>query len=110
MASLLHGAGLRLSECASLRVKDVDFAVAQLVVRSGKAQRDRVALLPKSLVEPLLAQLQQVRRQQMPIWRGARAIVDFEALFAVRGERGEPASDQENVAIAIDWRFPLELA
>jgi integrase len=35
MASLLYGAGLRLSECASLRVKDVDFALAQLVVRSG---------------------------------------------------------------------------
>jgi site-specific recombinase XerD len=63
MASLLYGAGLRLSECASLRVKDVDFALAQLVVRSGKGQRDRVALLPKSLVEPLQAQLQQARRQ-----------------------------------------------
>jgi len=63
MASLLYGAGLRLSECASLRVKDVDFALMQLVVRSGKGQRDRVALLPKSLVVPLQTQLAEVRRQ-----------------------------------------------
>jgi len=64
MASVLYGAGLRLSECASLRVKDVDFSLSQLVVRSGKGQRDRLALLPKSLVGPLQVQLQKVCEQR----------------------------------------------
>jgi integrase len=46
MALLLYGAGLRLLECARLRVKDVDFASSQILVRSGKGARDRVTMLP----------------------------------------------------------------
>lgn len=57
MAQLLYGAGLRLQECVALRVKDVDFGNLQLQVRCGKGQKDRVALLPKSLIEPLRQQL-----------------------------------------------------
>ena len=41
IATLLYGAGLRLLECLRLRVKDVDFARSQLVVRGGKGDRDR---------------------------------------------------------------------
>jgi len=63
MASVLYGAGLRLSECASLRVKDVDFGLSQLIVRCAKGQRDRVALLPRSLVVPLQVQLERARQQ-----------------------------------------------
>src|SRR5207244_11108230 len=44
MAILLYGAGLRLLECARRRVKDLDFAANQIVVRSGKGDRDRVTL------------------------------------------------------------------
>jgi hypothetical protein len=61
MASLLYGSGLRLLECARLRVKDVDFSAGQLVIRNGKGNRDRVALLPVRLRGPLHAHLQQVR-------------------------------------------------
>src|SRR3989442_2579790 len=46
MAVLLYGAGLRVLECARLRVKDLDFSANQIVVRSGKGDRDRVTLLP----------------------------------------------------------------
>jgi Phage integrase, N-terminal SAM-like domain/Phage integrase family len=46
MALLLYGAGLRLLECARLRVKDVDFARNQLVVRAGKGNKDRATMLP----------------------------------------------------------------
>lgn len=63
MASLLYGSGLRLVECVTLRVKDVDFGTGQLTVRRGKGQRDRAALLPQSLVEPLTLHLASVRRQ-----------------------------------------------
>lgn len=46
MALLLYGAGLRLLEGLQLRVKDVDFGARQLTIRSGKGNRDRVAILP----------------------------------------------------------------
>ncbi len=42
MATLLYGSGLRVLECARLRVKDVDFASPQIVVRNGKGEKDRV--------------------------------------------------------------------
>ena len=61
MASLLYGSGLRLLECASLRVKDVDFGGGQLLVRRGKGQKDRATILPRTLIEPLEAQLRNVR-------------------------------------------------
>ena len=46
MALLMYGAGLRLLECARLRVHDVDFASNQIVVRGGKGDKDRVTMLP----------------------------------------------------------------
>jgi integron integrase len=61
MCALLYGAGLRQIECLSLRVKDVDFAYRQILVRDGKGGKDRVTMLPQNLVEPLRAQLGRVR-------------------------------------------------
>ena len=61
MASLLYGTGMRLMECLRLRVKDVDFAYRQIVVRDGKGQKDRVTPLPDKLIEPLRAHLEQVK-------------------------------------------------
>jgi len=46
MALLMYGAGLRLLECARLRVQDVDFGSNQIVVRGGKGDKDRVTMLP----------------------------------------------------------------
>lgn len=60
MASLLYGAGLRLRECLSLRVKDVDFEYRQILVRDGKGAKDRVTMLPLSVVEPLKVHLERV--------------------------------------------------
>lgn len=53
MASLIYGTGLRVMECVSLRVLDVDFGAKQIVVRSGKGGKDRITLLPQNLVAPL---------------------------------------------------------
>ncbi len=61
MASLLYGAGLRLMECLRLRVKDVDFARKEILVRDGKGFKDRVTMLPAALVESLRAHLLRVR-------------------------------------------------
>jgi integron integrase len=61
MASLLYGSGLRLQECCALRVKDFDFDYHQIVVREGKGAKDRVTLLPDSLVAPLAKHLTKVK-------------------------------------------------
>ena len=61
MASFLYGAGLRQIECLQLRVKDVDFAYRQVLVRDGKGARDRVTMLPEQVVQPLQAHLGRVR-------------------------------------------------
>jgi integron integrase len=57
MARLMYGTGMRISECLALRVKDVDLARREIVVRQGKGGRDRVTMLPVSLVDPLRRQL-----------------------------------------------------
>lgn len=49
VAGLMYGSGLRLIEALRLRVKDVDFAMRQIIVRDGKGAKDRVTLLPESL-------------------------------------------------------------
>jgi integron integrase len=61
MASLLYGSGLRLMECVRLRVKDVDSSRLQITVRDGKGGKDRVTVLPTSLVEPLKRQLERAQ-------------------------------------------------
>jgi len=53
MAQLLYGAGLRVSECISLRVKDIDFGAKTLTVRDGKGGKDRTTLLPTQLISRL---------------------------------------------------------
>jgi len=61
MAELMYGAGLRVMECARLRVKDLDFGNGYIVVRAGKGDKDRRAPLPKKLVKSLEAQLEQAK-------------------------------------------------
>jgi integron integrase len=61
--ALLYGAGLRLMECLSLRVKDVDFARDRIHVRDGKGGKGRFTVLPGALRDALAAQVDHVRRQ-----------------------------------------------
>jgi len=58
---LLYGTGMRLMEGLRLRVKDVDFTRREIVIREGKGAKDRVTMLPESLVEPLRTHLLKVR-------------------------------------------------
>jgi integron integrase len=62
VAVLLYGSGLRLLECLTLRVKDLDFERMEIRVRRGKGRRDRVTMLPASAKERLMAHLEKVRR------------------------------------------------
>jgi len=61
MASLLYGAGLRLRECLKLRVKDLDFDYGQILVRDAKGGKDRVTMLPQSVIGPLREHLARVK-------------------------------------------------
>jgi integron integrase len=63
VAKLLYGSGLRLSEALQLRIKDIDFAQHQIVVRDGKGGNSRVTMLPISIVDPLKDHLKIVQRQ-----------------------------------------------
>ncbi|RQP23403.1 integron integrase [Piscinibacter terrae] len=62
LARLLYGTGLRISEALQLRTKDLDFAHQALIVRSGKGGKDRVVMLPTSLLADLRTQLHHARQ------------------------------------------------
>ncbi len=75
MATLLYGCGLRLLECCRLRVKDLDFAQNQIVVRAGKGGKDRYTMFPLGLQEPMRAHLERVKRQhESDLSRGLGAV------------------------------------
>jgi integron integrase len=61
MANVIYGGGLRLQECLSLRVKDIDFARNCLTIKSGKGQKDRETVLPERVIETLKLHLERVR-------------------------------------------------
>jgi integron integrase len=61
VAMLLYGSGLRLLECLGLRVKDIDFASHEIIVRGGKGDKDRLTMLPVGLEEVLRDHLKGVR-------------------------------------------------
>lgn len=57
MAALMYGSGLRVHECCTLRLKDVDFEALTLRVHGGKGDKDRLCLLPETLVPALQKQI-----------------------------------------------------
>jgi len=62
LAELLYGTGMRISEALGLRVKDVDFGHRAIYVREGKGGKDRVVMLPQSLLASIRAQLGACRQ------------------------------------------------
>jgi integron integrase len=71
VVKLLYGSGLRLSEALRLRVKDVDFAQHQIVVRDGKGRKNRVTMLAASAAAEIQDHLVGIRRQhQQDLSRG----------------------------------------
>ena len=63
MGFLLYGAGLRLMECCRLRIKDIDFSRNEIVVRSGKGNKDRYTMLPSAVRDSLIQHLRAVKAQ-----------------------------------------------
>ena len=66
IATVLYGAGLRVMEGVSLRIKDIDLAKRTITVREGKGKRDRVTVFPDSLVPAMRVHLERVEQ----LWRG----------------------------------------
>lgn len=62
LARLIYGTGMRLLEAFRLRVQDLDFDRAEVLIREGKGAKDRVTMLPQSLIEPLKDHLKQVKK------------------------------------------------
>jgi integrase len=60
MFSLLYGSGLRKAELLRLRIKDIDFSSNSIYVFRGKGAKDRITLLPQSLVSSLKTHINYV--------------------------------------------------
>jgi len=60
VAELLYGAGLRVTECMTLRVKDLDLQAGTITIRAGKGGKDRTSLLPQTLVQTLQQHLLRI--------------------------------------------------
>jgi len=99
VGSLMYGGGLRLQECLSLRVKDVDFERRVLVVRDGKGRKDRETVLPHRLGTPLRRQIARVRAQHEKDLADGRGAVPLPDAL----ERKFPKAAWE---LSWQWVFP----
>ena len=96
MAHLLYGSGLRVTECMTLRVKDVDMGAGLIHVRAGKGGKDRTTLLPRQLERLLQRQLLRVAgMHKQDLARGAGFAPLPNAL-----ERKYPSASQ-----SLAWQF-----
>ncbi len=62
VASLLYGAGMRVTECLQLRVKDLELFRHEILIRDSKGQKDRITILPDALAAPVKEQLTRLRQ------------------------------------------------
>jgi integron integrase len=69
IARLMYGSGMRLNECLSLRIKDVDLERLEITVRQAKGKKDRHTCLPKLLAEPLAQEITRIK----PLWQQDRS-------------------------------------
>ncbi|MEW6073707.1 MAG: integron integrase [Planctomycetota bacterium] len=84
VACLLYGSGLRLLEACRLRVKDVDFDRNQIVVRSGKGDKDRLTVLPAFVRAELRVHLELVRRQHDADLASGAGFVELPGALALK--------------------------
>lgn len=99
MAMLLYGSGLRLMECSQLRVKDLDWAQNQIVVRSGKGGKDRHTTFPSGLQTALRTHLALVEAQHQEDLKQGLGRVELPNALS----RKFPNADKE---WGWQWAFP----
>jgi len=93
---LLYGSGMRLMECMRLRVKDVNFEMRTVTVRDPKNNRDRVTVLPSSVIDPLRTHLKRVAIQHEEDLRLGFGSVELP--FAL-------ANKYKNAQYDLDWQY-----
>lgn len=79
---LMYGGGLRVSEVAALRVKDVDIERSELLVRAGKGAKDRITMLPRAAADELLQHRERLRARWAKWLAAGRASVVLPAAFS----------------------------
>jgi integron integrase len=99
MAALMYGSGLRLRECCTLRVQDVDLERKQIRVRDGKGRRSRATLLPARLIDPLARHLDAVRRQHEADLAEGAGLVEIAAALV-------PEAGRVSREWPWQWAFP----
>lgn len=96
VASLLYGAGLRLLEALQLRIKDIDLARGEIVVRGGKGGKDRITVLPHVLIPTLRDHLRRVHKlHERDLARGEGRAVLPDAYL------------RKNPSAPLEWRWQL---
>jgi site-specific recombinase XerD len=95
-ALLMYGSGLRVSEVAGLRVKDVDFERREIIVRAGKGKKDRQVPLPAIVMPALQKHLDRERDRHS--WDTRRGV-------HVTGIPDAMAAKAPNVVHAWPWRY-----
>jgi integron integrase len=101
MARVMYGTGLRLTECLQLRVKDVELARLQLIVREGKGAKDRITMFPATLVEDMKRHLTGVRKMYERDRAAGVAGVELPHAYAVKNPGAA-------VAWGWHWIFPQD--
>ncbi|MBN2617845.1 MAG: integron integrase [Spirochaetales bacterium] len=92
MLQLIYGAGLRLEECLSLRIKDLDFEGGIITIRSGKGNKDRLTILPKYLIDNMEKHLTVVEK-----------IYKYDRLKNVNGVEVPGALEKKYPMAGIEW-------
>ena len=96
IGEILYGSGLRLLESLSLRVKDVDLDRHQIMIRRGKGEHDRPALLPSRTRDELRAQVERVSRRHRTELAAGRGDVDLPHALRVKMPRA---------ATSLAWQY-----
>ncbi len=99
MGELTYGAGLRRKECIELRVKDIDFEHRTVIVQNGKGDWSRTTLLPESLSDRLVEQIELVARLHMKDCQNGYGRVQLPHALALK----YPKAAEE---LAWQWLWP----
>jgi integron integrase len=99
LARLIYGSGMRLREALSLRIKDIDFSRKLIIIRQGKGGKDRVVMLPVSLLPTLKEQVSYARA----IWEADRQAQVPGVFLPFALENKYPRAGE---AWAWQWVFP----
>ncbi|MCU7842039.1 MAG: integron integrase [Candidatus Thiodiazotropha sp. (ex Troendleina suluensis)] len=96
MIRLMYGTGMRVMECVSVRLKDLDFEYLQITVRAGKGKKDRCVPLPKALISDLQKQIESVKQMHEK---------DFEAGYGSVYMPEALARKYPNAAYELGWQY-----